>query len=422
MKLDAQLLGAAGRVVVRADPNCTEARITLSTADQSGPAADAVRGATLESSPDGRVTASAQQTQPSISVFQGGPQPGAGNIIGDGYVVHNGNVVSSYYTNSPNGSSFSVVNGSIVSGRIGNLSINNGDIQIGSIEGGAFVIGQATSPIEMEVVVPEGSSVECSTDSANLETHGRVDVVEASSASGNVSVEQATDVRADTASGNVRVENANQVQANTASGNVQVANATDVRATTASGDVRVANATEVRANTASGDVSVRNAETVRATTASGDVRVDSSKDVSARTASGDVSVGRADKAVAKSYSGSVDIGTTKDATARSQTGDVSIRDVQGTARASSGMGSVAVHATEGGSVTAGSVTGRVDVTASDKAVSDGLRVKAEGPPGRVRTPEGANTGTSATAGSSGARSFNDASRADRTRDTGTGRG
>ncbi|WP_141856687.1 DUF4097 family beta strand repeat-containing protein [Kribbella jejuensis] len=424
VKLDAGLLGAAGRVVVRADPNCTEARITIRTADQTGPAADAVRGATLESSPDGRMTASAQQTQPGVAFVQNGPQPGAGNIVGDGYVTHNGNVVSSYYTNSPNG--FSVVsqsgNGAVITGSVNNVSFDNGRIQIGSISGGAFSIGPQTSPIEIEAIVPEGSSVECSTDSANIETHGRVDVVEANTASGNVSVDQANAVTADTASGQVRVQNANQVQANTASGAVSVGNATEVRANTASGAVSVGDATEVRANSASGAVSVRNAETVRATTASGAVRVDSSKDVSARTASGAITVGNADKAVVRSHSGSVNIGTTKDATARSQDGDVTIRDVRGSARANSGTGAVSVHATEGGTVKASSTLRPVTVTATDKAVGDGLTVNAEGPAGQVRTPEGANTGTAAAAGSTGARDFNDTSRADRARDTGAGRG
>ncbi|HWD83558.1 MAG TPA: hypothetical protein VG497_31880 [Kribbella sp.] len=391
MKLDAQLLGAAGRVVVRADPNCTEARITLSTADQSGPAADAVRDATLESSPDGTVTASAQQRQSGISVVQSGPQPGAGNIVGDGYVVHNGNVVSSYYTNSPNGSSVSVVShsgsGSIVAGRIDNLSFNNGNIQIGSIEGGAFVIGQAASPIEMEVIVPEGSSVECSTDSANLETHGKVDVVEAKSATGSVSVEQATEARIETDTGNVDVQSAGAVQAESDTGNVTVQEARTVRAESDTGNVTVGNAETVRAESDTGNVTVRNA----------------------------------DKVNARSDTGAINIGTSKDATARSKTGAVSITDARGTAKASSGIGPVSVHATEGGKVTASSALRPVTVTASDKAVSDGLTVKAEGPPGQVRTPEGANTGTSTAAGSDGSRSFNDANRADRSRDAGTAR-
>jgi hypothetical protein len=426
--LDAELLGSAGKVVVRADPNCTQATITISTADQTGRAADAVRGATLSSTPDGRITASAE-VPPTVV----GPTPGAGNIIGDGYVVHNGNVNGTYFTNSPNGADVRSTFNNFGNGQViqvpdaASINIDNGAVNIQSITGSAFSVsggnvsidgnnvsfdgnngtfGPQTSPIEITAVVPEGSSVECSTDRADLETHGKLNVVEARSAAGSVSVDEATDVTADTASGDISVDSAEHVRADSASGSVSVDSTKDVTA-----------------NTASGDISVDSAEHVRADSASGSVTVGNAKDVKAATATGKIDIRTADKAVAKSATGQVTIGSTKNAVAKSRYNQVEIKDLRGTARAESETGTVKVHATEGGKVTAGSTTGQVRVTASDKAIADGLTVTTQGPPRGVSVPEGANTGAGASrSGSDGARDLNSSGRTGPSRDTGTGLG
>jgi DUF4097 and DUF4098 domain-containing protein YvlB len=412
------LLGSAGRVVVRADPNCTQASITISTMDQTGPAADAVRGATLESAPDGRVTSSVQQTA---------------NTFG------------------PNGAGFTSVNGaSFQVGGVSTMNINGRTINIDQMSGGSlsiqddqvFVNGQPvdlgppTAPIEIHAVVPEGSSIQCATDSANLETHGKVDVVRARSGSGDVSVEQVTSLRAETGSGEIGVGSADTVQARSGSGDVSVGNAVEVDASTGSGDVEVGKAQNVVGRAGSGNVSVDNAVTVDANSGSGNVQVGEAQNVAASSGSGKVSVARAadvqaqtgsgrikvenaDKVVATSRKGNIDIGTTKNAAANSRAGQVKITDLHGTADARSATGSVDVHAAEGGRVTASSTLGQVTVTASDKAVSDGLTVRAEGPPGGVRIPEGAQTETAgARSASSGARDFQSAGRSGPSRESG----
>ncbi|MEV5960717.1 hypothetical protein AB0L70_03080 [Kribbella sp. NPDC051952] len=446
VRLDARLLGAAGRVVVRADPNCTQASITISTMDQTGPAADAVRGATLESTPDGRITASAQVTANTFgsngAVFTSGD--GASVQFGDGSQFGH---ASNLNINSMN------INGRTLSMQGmsgGSLSIEDGQV---FVNGQPVDLGPPTAPIEIHAVVPEGSSIQCATDSANLETHGKVDVVQARSGSGDVNVEQATSLRAETGSGEIGVGTADRVQARSGSGDVSVGKAVEVDANSGSGNVEVGEAQNVVGRTGSGNVSVDKAVNVDASSGSGNVQVAEGQnvvassgsgnvqvaegqkvvassgsgkvsvtraaDVQAQTGSGRIKVENADKVVATSRKGNIDIGTTKNAAASSREGQVKITDLHGTADARSATGSVDVHAAEGGHVTASSTLGPVTVTASDQAISDGLTVRPEGPPGGVRIPAGAHTETAgARSASSGARDFQSAGRSGPSRASG----
>ncbi|MGW6283189.1 hypothetical protein [Kribbella sp. NPDC055071] len=394
--LNANMTRAAGRVVVVADPNCTQARITISTADRTGPSAEAVQES-------GRTVGQDR----SLSVDVTGPSSG-----------------SSWQFQSSSGNTFSFEGvshtgtGGVYVGNFGDLNISNGKMSRADgqpFPGPGVRTIDPPSPIEIRAVVPEGSSVYCETDSANIETRGKVDVVDARSAAGNVTVDQATEVRAESAAGNVSVRNAETVHAQSGAGSVRVGDASAVTASSGSGDVRVDAGETVRATSGSGDVEVGTANRVTARSGAGDVRVDqagtatvesgagevsvgTATEVRANTGRGDIRIGQADTVVAKSDFGAVEVGSTKDATVRSRNGDVVITDLRGSASATSGVGDVSVHANEGGKVTAGSVTGEVRVTASDQAVASGLTVNAEGPPGRVHIPEGAHTATGTAAG------------------------
>ncbi|MBB5981922.1 hypothetical protein [Kribbella solani] len=479
--LDARLLGSAGRVHVRADPNCTEAQITISTYATRGPAYDAVRNAQLTQD-SGRIlaevdvqAASGRTVRNVRGTYQRGIQNNVGGtdfggrVFEGDFVVGNDMGVSSHTVrdiqNNYVGNTFGgdrVDRGMRSSGGarrviIGDLHIGpdgqetvyangrsysmdeletmaaNGDpnspLQYISNDpaagGNMFVTGDgnsrfaynyygagddggivhrgSTPEIEIHAVVPEGSSVDCRTTSAALVTEGKVDTV-----------------RVHTASGSVDVTSAGTVEANTWSGQVTVDGADTVKATTDSGQVYIKNAERATGTTDSGQVYIKNAERATGTTISGDITIVASKDAKGASESGRVEIRNSETANGKSSSGDVSIVSSKHATGISTDGRVDIDDVQGWSEARSSTGNVRVSASTGGEVRASSTTGSVSVNALPAAVDEGLKVKAEGPPGRVRIPAGANTQQTA-ASSSGERDFKASERSGPGRESGSGR-
>jgi hypothetical protein len=212
--LDARIVQGAGKVTVRADPSCTAATLTIRTGDQNGPAADAVRTARLEPGPNGQLTARAEVNGPSTTV-----------------VTHSNNGSVQTIQSSSNGL---VMTG----GHIGRIDIDNGRIRIGDVRGGAFAIsrGQGGGSLQIDAVVPEGSTVVARTESAAIETHGNLGSVEAHSVDGPVTIGTA-----DRTDGTGTPGSPERVDAHSVSGPISVHadRPSDVRAGSVSGPIKV---------------------------------------------------------------------------------------------------------------------------------------------------------------------------------------
>jgi hypothetical protein len=114
--------------------------------------------------------------------------------------------------------------------------------------------------LDITVKIPEGSSCQARTASADVRCTGPLGAIEIHTASGDVSAEQVSGLaRAVTASGDVHIGEAAEVNAESASGDVRITRATGpVTVRTASGDVDIAETSGGRAEvtSASGDISV----------------------------------------------------------------------------------------------------------------------------------------------------------------------
>ncbi|MGD0685491.1 MAG: DUF4097 family beta strand repeat-containing protein [Streptosporangiaceae bacterium] len=137
----------------------------------------------------------------------------------------------------------------------------------------------SSTPLDLTVCLPHGSSCELKAASASIRCSGELGSLQARTASGDVTVERATGpVGVSTASGDVRLADAAaEVQVNTASGDTDIAHASgEVTVTSASGDLVIGQA--------DGSANVR--------TASGDVRIDhiTAGHAEVTTVSGDISV------------------------------------------------------------------------------------------------------------------------------------
>ncbi|MFH8986380.1 DUF4097 family beta strand repeat-containing protein [Streptomyces varsoviensis] len=277
--IDAALFGHGGTITVRAAADCERATLTVHTADEEGPAADAVREATLRQSGTGLY----------VSVEGKGGTSGGTTIITGG-----GRRGTSVYQ------SFGTVTGSVTG-----MTIVGGDVVVNGVRisgnGGTTVIN-GSSPIEITATVPEGSSVIGRTQSADVIAEGAI--------------------------------------------------------------------LNVTGNTQSGDVRAGHVARVDASTQSGDVVVDRAAQITAKTQSGDVRLGRTDVVEGNTMSG-----------------DIRIGDFGGTARLKTMSGSIHVHATAGGDLSARTMSGDVTVTATEAALGDNLDVQANSMSGRVRTPQ-----------------------------------
>ncbi|MEV7466151.1 DUF4097 family beta strand repeat-containing protein [Streptomyces kronopolitis] len=238
--IDATLLGNGGTVTVRADASCERATLTVSTADEDGPSAEAVRNTALRQISKGL----------HVNVQGDGASSGGTTIVRGGgrgvtVIQSAGNV-----TGTMIGYQGDVIGGNFVGGDM----IVNGV----RVSGGTTII-QGGSPIDIVAVVPEGSSVVGHTQSASIDAQGPLTSITADTQSGAVTVEQAADITAKTMSGSVRLGRTDFVNAKTMSGSVQIADfGGTARIKTMSGSVRV-HATaggDVDVNTMSGSITV----------------------------------------------------------------------------------------------------------------------------------------------------------------------
>ncbi|MFF4249491.1 DUF4097 family beta strand repeat-containing protein [Streptomyces sp. NPDC001822] len=271
--IDATLLGHGGRVTVRAEADCTRATLTIHTADEDGASADAVRKATLRQSAN-RLEAYVQGS--------GGGNSGSTIVVGGGSSVIQ---------------SFGTVTGSVT----GMTITGNGEVIVNGvrISGGGAVI-QGSSPIEITAVVPEGSSLDGDTQSADVEGIGAL-----------------LNVSAKTQSGSIRTGHVSRVDAKTQSGSVTVEQAAQINAKTQSGSIRLGRTDVVTAKTMSGSIGIQDfGGTAEADSMSGSIRIHATAggDVRAKTMSGSIHVTATESALAddldvhaKSMSGRVSI-------------------------------------------------------------------------------------------------------------------
>ncbi|MFJ2709065.1 DUF4097 family beta strand repeat-containing protein [Streptomyces sp. NPDC087428] len=261
--IDAELLGLGGIVMVRTKRTITNAEITIRTADDSGDSADAVRAADLRWDQRGALVAHVRG--------KGGGSNSQTVITGGG----RGRVTQVVSNNS----------GSTVIMSGGNMSFSGGTVVVnGRVVSGAgstVIIGGST--VEIEAVVPEGSSVIGRTDSADVTADGTLASVSGSTQSGDVTVGDSPNIVARTQSGDVRLGRTDVVDAHTMSGDIKIKDfGGTAKLKTMSGDIDV-HATaggDIDAKTMSGDIEVTATQAalddfldVRPHTMSGDIRV-----------------------------------------------------------------------------------------------------------------------------------------------------
>ncbi|MEV7595506.1 DUF4097 family beta strand repeat-containing protein [Streptomyces sp. NPDC089922] len=290
--IDASLLEHGGVISVRAVAGCDRATLTVSTTDETGVAANAVREATLYQ----------QGGTLSVSVRgKGGSGAGGTTIITGG---GRGRVQTIIANNS--GSSIQIggnfYGGNIVSG--------SSEVWINGVQvSGSATVVTGAAPIEIVAVVPPGSTVIGHTESADVEAIGSF-----------------ARVSGDTQSGSVRADVAEKVTASTQSGSVTVTKAANINA---------------------------------------------------RTMSGAVQLNMTDVVDAHTMSGAIDI-----------------RDFGGTARLKTMSGAIRVHATAGGDIDANSMSGSIDVTATQAALDELLDVRPRSMSGRISVPSNRTSGDS----------------------------
>jgi hypothetical protein len=198
---------------VTVDPSCTQASLTLSTDDDTGPSADAVNGADATAHGD----AIRCRLHP------------RGNF-GGGVVI--------------SGNSY----GTIVTG--GGMVMVNGRVISGGATGGSM--------IRMAARVPADSSVRFRGQSASLEVAGgALRALDAESQSGDVRVDAVGEAKASTQSGDVRIGHlAGYAELKSMSGDVDVYGGpgASARASTMSGDVSASGGMALNGSSMSGRV------------------------------------------------------------------------------------------------------------------------------------------------------------------------
>ncbi|MFD7163116.1 DUF4097 family beta strand repeat-containing protein [Streptomyces violascens] len=232
-----------GSVHVQVLDSLTHARVTLRTADTSGPAADVVNAA--------RITEN-------------------GQTIAVGVPEIRGNVMMQSVRGNRITQSMGTVYGSVTG-----VTIVNGRV----VTGGSDTMTRV-SAIEARVSLPANSSLAVVSQSADAVVDGEVDRMEFRSTSGDLQVDGARAVTASTTSGDLTVWRvAEQIAARSVSGDIAVDlySGSSAELSTTSGDVNV-------------HATLRASGTVRANSVSGDVSVSGGRDlhVSARSVSGDV--------------------------------------------------------------------------------------------------------------------------------------
>lgn len=165
-------------------------------------------------------------------------------------------------------------------------------------------IARSEPPIDVQVTVPAGSSVEAGIGSADVRLEGRFAAINLETGSGDVSVDSCGDARIRSGSGDVRVDEVRAASVKSGSGNVTLHRASsDIDLQAASGDIRVEDVgANARLSSTSGDIELGASRgRIGAKAASGDVvvRRASEGQLEINTASGDVAVGVVDGTAVK---------------------------------------------------------------------------------------------------------------------------
>ncbi|MFE5096666.1 DUF4097 family beta strand repeat-containing protein [Streptomyces sp. NPDC056638] len=254
------VISHVGAVNVTIDPTLKNAVVTVSTGDDEGPLADAVRGATTQESKYKNLDCLTIRV-PEVE----GSTMSMGNST---FSFNGGNMVV--------GQNFGVVRGSVTG-----MTISDGDVIIGGrkvvsngrvvAEQGTVVSGGGMGTITVDVKLPsDQSSVRLETTSADLTVHGDLQVLDTRSISGDVEARGVHTLRVNTTSGDVEVDRVDaRVDVTSVSGGIEIGayNGTEFRATTVSGDVSVSATPaadgSIDASTVSGNVTTRGTSHLR---------------------------------------------------------------------------------------------------------------------------------------------------------------
>ncbi|MFK0047758.1 DUF4097 family beta strand repeat-containing protein [Streptomyces sp. NPDC090741] len=248
-----------GTVNVTIDPTLKNAVVTVSTGDDEGPLADAVRGTTMKES-----------THKALNCLTIRVPEVAGNTMTMG---------SSTFNFSGN-SRVVAQNFGVITGSVTGMHISGNDISIGGrkiVSGGRVVAPEGTvvsgggmGTITVDVTLPsDQSSIRMETTTADLTVDGDLQVLDFHSLSGDVEARGVHTLRGNTTSGDFEVDRVDaRLDVNTVSGDIEIGayNGSEFRFNSISGDVHVT-ATPIAtglidANTVSGDVTTRGAYTL----------------------------------------------------------------------------------------------------------------------------------------------------------------
>lgn len=216
---------------VIAEPGRSHAELTISTADDTGPSADAVNQIDLAAS---GATLEARLTQPGPAVTT---------------IIRTSGGVSSF-------SSVNIAGGIVVAG--GGTVMVNGRLVTGDGDGATVITG--SSPVTVTARVPQGSSVIAASVSGDIETRGQLAEVDAASTSGDVMIDEATLAQVRTVSGDIAVDHlTGTAHLTSTSGDVTVCGgpSTRARVRTVSGDVRGLGGVDLEGSSVSGRVRSR---------------------------------------------------------------------------------------------------------------------------------------------------------------------
>lgn len=267
-----------GIVNVEVDPNTDSATVTVQTAEDHGPSADAVNATTETMS----------GTTYTVTV------PGPKGAIGQDNSVVTGRRTGVFSDRHGN----TVVNNNNVSG--GGQIISGGDIvvnqRIGVVAPGSHVVGMqigewpppaaptpvSTTPIRVDVTVPPGTAVSVEGVKTALFAVGRQENLTFNTVTGQFSADELVDVTVDISKGDVligRVQRQMTITAGTGLVGVAAYSGMNGTVKTSSGDISITIAENASGpltlRSLSGDITVTNAsalEDIDATTISGQTR------------------------------------------------------------------------------------------------------------------------------------------------------
>ncbi|MEW1565856.1 DUF4097 family beta strand repeat-containing protein [Streptomyces sp. NPDC093509] len=219
----------AGAITVMVDPDCKYATLTLHTPAEDGPAAEAIREASLH-----------QTASTLYASIQG--KGGSNTTV----------------VNGPHGTTVVQSSTGVVFGTMTGVVISGGDITIDGVRMGPGST-HLVSPVEITAVVPAGSSLVGITQSAHITVTGPMVQATATTQSGDVRIEQADVIKAKTQSGDIHLGKTDVTESTTMSGDITIADfAGSAQLKTMSGDIRV-HATaggDLAARSMSGDINV----------------------------------------------------------------------------------------------------------------------------------------------------------------------